>query len=77
MKEIVEDRGQNCYTPTSGMCFSKCINNFIKKEDTEEFKDLTRYEKYRSEVMTSARVQPLCRKYNVNIGCSNGKGISP
>ena len=26
--------------------------------------------------MTSARIQPFCRKHNINIGCFNGKGIS-
>ena len=25
MQEIVEYHGQNCYIPTSGMCFIKCI----------------------------------------------------
>ena len=28
MQEIVEYHGQNCYIPTSGMCFIKCINYF-------------------------------------------------
>ena len=32
MQEIVEYRVQNCYTPTSGMCFEKCINYFSKKD---------------------------------------------
>ena len=27
--------------------------------------------------MTSARIQPLFRKYNINIGCSDGKRIIP
>ena len=31
MQEIVEYRGQNCYIPTSGMCFIKCGNYFTKK----------------------------------------------
>ena len=37
MQEIVEYRGQNCFIPTSGMCFIKCINYFIKKDYTNEF----------------------------------------
>ena len=32
LQEIVEYHGQNCYMPTSGMCFIKSINNFIKKD---------------------------------------------
>ena len=27
--------------------------------------------------MTSARIQPFCGKYNINIGCSNDKEINP
>ena len=34
MQEIVEYHGQNCYIPTSGMCFMKCINVFTKKDYT-------------------------------------------
>ena len=31
MQKIVEYHGQNCYIPTSGMCFIKCINYLTKK----------------------------------------------
>ena len=37
MQKIVEYHGQNCYIPTSGMCFIKCINYFTKKDYIEEF----------------------------------------
>ena len=36
MQEIVEYCGQNCYIPTSGMCFIKCINYFTEKDYAEE-----------------------------------------
>ena len=65
------------YIPTSGMCFFKCINHFTKKDYTEEFLTWIRSEKYRSGVMTSARIQPFCRNYNINIGYFNGKEIWP
>ena len=77
MQEIVEYYGQNCYIPTSGMCFIKCINYFTKKDYTEEFLTFIRTEKYRSGVMTTARIQPFCKKYNINIGYFNGKEIWP
>ena len=73
MQEILEYQRQNCYIPTSGMCFIKCIKNFSDKDYTEELQGFIRNEKYRSGVMASARIQPFCRKYNINIGCSNGK----
>ena len=77
MQEIVEYHGQNCYIPTSGMCFIKCISYFTKKDYTEEFLTFIRTEKYRSGVMTTARIQPFCKKYNINIGYFNGKEIWP
>ena len=76
-QEIVEYHGQNCFIPTSSHCFIKCINYFTKKDYTEEILTFSRSENYRSGVMTSARVQPFCRKYNINIGCIDGTRINP
>ena len=77
MQGIVEYHGRNCYIPTSGMCFIKCINYFTKKDYTEEFSTFIRSEQRRSNVMTSARVGSFCRKYNINIGCFDGTRINP
>ena len=77
MQEIVEYHGQNCHIPTSGMCFIKCIKYFTKKDYTEEFLTFVRSEQKRSNVMTSARNQPFCKKYNINIGCFDGTRINP
>ena len=77
MQEIVEYHGRNCYIPTSGMCFIKCINYFTKKDYTEDFLTFIRSEQRRSNVMTSARVGSFCRKYNINIGCFDGTRINP
>ena len=62
MKENVECNGKNCYIPTSWMCFIKCIVYFTNKDCTEEFRDFIRNEKCWSGVMTSARIQPVCKK---------------
>ena len=77
MQEIVEYHGRNCFTPTSGMCFIKCINYFTKKDYTEDFLTFIRSEQRRSNVMTSARNQPFCRNYNINIGCFDGTRTNP
>ena len=77
MQEIVEYYGQNCYIPTSGMCFIKCINHFTKKDYTEEFLTFIRSEQRRSNVMTSARVGSFYRKHNNNIGCFDGTRRNP
>ena len=36
MQEIIEYHGQNCYIPTSGMCFIKCKKFFTEKDYTED-----------------------------------------
>ena len=76
-QEIVEYIGQNCYIPTSGLYFIKCINYFTKKDYTEEFLTFIRTEQRRPNVMTSARIQPFCKKYNINIGCFDGTRKNP
>ena len=53
-KDIVEYIGNNCYIPTSGNCFIKCMIYFTNEEYTEEFLTFIRTEKHRSGVMTSA-----------------------
>ena len=77
MQEIVKYRGQNCYNPTSVHCFIKCINCFANKDYTENSLTLIWSEKYRSGVRISARIQPFCRKYDINIGCFDGTRINP
>ena len=59
------------------MCFIKCIKYFTKKDYTEEFLTFIRSEQKRSNVMTSARNLPFCKKYNINIGCFDGTRINP
>ena len=76
-QEIVEKHGQNYYIPTSGMCFIKCNKYFTRKDYTEEFSTFIRTEQKRSNVMTSARSHPFCRKYNTNIGLFDGTRINP
>ena len=76
-QDIVEHIGNNCYIPTSGKCFINCINYFTKKDYTEEFLTFIRTTQRRSKVMTSARVQPFCRKQNINMGCYDGFRVCP
>ena len=57
--------------------FIKCFNYSTKIDYTEEFLTSIRTEKYRTRVMNSAIIPPFCRKYNIDIGCFNGKKITP
>ena len=76
-QDNVEYIGNNFYIPTSGNCFIKCNNYFTKKDYTEEFLTFIRTERRRSNVMTSARVQPFCRNHNIVIGCYDGFRVCP
>ena len=77
MQEIVEYHGQNCHVLTSRMCFIKCKKYFTRKDYTEENLTSIRTEQRSSTVMTSARIQPFCRKFNINIICFDGTRINP
>ena len=50
---------------------------FHQKNYTEEFLTFIRSEQRRSSLMTSARIQSFCKKYNINIGCFDGTRINP
>ena len=71
-QDIVEYIGKNYYIPTSANCFKKCINYFTIKDYTQEFLTFIQTEQRRSNVMTSARIQPFSGKYNINVGCYDG-----
>ena len=77
MLETVEYRRQNCYISTSGLCFIKRIYYLTKNDYTEEYLTFIRTEQRRSNVMMSARLQPCCRKCNINIGCFDGTRVNP
>ena len=71
-QDIVEYIGNNCYIPKSGNSFIKCTNVFSNKYYTQAFLFFIRTEQRRSNSMTSDRIQPFCRKYNINIGYYDG-----
>ena len=76
-QDFFEYIGNNCYIPTSGKCFIKCIKYLTGKDYTEEILTFIRTEQRRSNVMTSAKNQKFCRKNNINIGCFDGTRINP
>ena len=76
-KIIIEYRGNNCYIPTKGYCFVKCLNFLTDRDYKQQYLDFIRNEKRRSNIMTKARIQPLCRANNINIGYCDGDGVYP
>ena len=72
-----EYRGNNCFLPTKGYCFIKCVN-FLTGEDYKERNlDFIRNEKRRSNIMTKARSQPFCRTNNIDLGYYDGERVFP
>ena len=76
-QDIVEYIGNNCYIPTSGNSFIKCINYFTGKDYMNGFLTFILTEQTRSNVMTTARIQPFCRKHNINIGSYDQFRVCP
>ena len=76
-KIIVEYRGNNCYIPTKGYCFVKCINNLTGQDYKQDYLDFIRNEKRRSNIMTMARIQPCLKKLGIDLGYYNGERVFP
>ena len=77
--DIQEYHGKNCYIPTSQNCFLKCINYLTGKDYKNEYFQFINSEGRRKSVMTLARIQPFCKKNNIDIGIykQNEKRILP
>ena len=76
-KIIVEYRGNNCFIPSKGYCFIKCINFLTGQDYKQQYLEFNRNEKRRSNIMTKARVQQFCRVNNFNLGYFDGDGVYP
>ena len=75
--EIIEYRGNNCFIPTKGYCFVKCINFLTGQDYKQQYLDFIRSEQRRSNIMTKARIQPFCRANNNNLGYYNDDRVFP
>ena len=75
--EIIEYRGNNCYIPSKGYCFEKCIKFFTGDDYKQQYLDFTRNEKRRTNILTKGRSQPFCRDNNINLGYYDGDRVFP
>ena len=76
-KIIIEYCGNNCFIPTKGYCFIKCVNFLTGEDYKQQYLDFIRNEKRRTNIMTRARIQPFCKENNINVGYYDGKGVYP
>ncbi|ESO91507.1 hypothetical protein LOTGIDRAFT_153949 [Lottia gigantea] len=75
LKKINEYKGENCYIPSDGYSFIKCVNHFMNKDLTKEFQDfVNRFQKAkRKGVMTVKRVKIFNDRFNTNFQIYNPK----
>ncbi|ESO86699.1 hypothetical protein LOTGIDRAFT_166974 [Lottia gigantea] len=68
LKKINEYIGENCYIPSDGYCFIKCVNIFMNKDLTKQFQDFINSfpKSNRKGVMTTARICEFNKKFNTN-----------
>ena len=64
----LEDVGQLCYIPTGNACFRKCLEFFQRRDFPNEYKEDILSSDRCKNIMASAKIQPFCRKYNINLG---------
>ena len=73
----IEYRGNNCFIPTKGYCFIKCVNFLTGQDYKQQYLEFIRNEKRRTNIMTKARIQPFCNKNNINLGYYNDDRVFP
>ena len=71
-KIIIEYRGNNCFIPTRGYCFIKCVNYLTDQDYKQQYLGFIRNEKRRSNIMSKARIQHCLRKLGIDLGFYNG-----
>ena len=52
IKKIIEYRGNNCYIPTKGYCFNKCVKYLTGQYYKQQYPDFIRNEKRILNIMT-------------------------
>ena len=75
--EIIEYRGNNCFIPTKGFCFIKCVNFLTGRDHKQKYLEFIRNEQRRTNIMTKARIQQFCRANNINLGYWDGERVFP
>ena len=67
-KKIVEYRGNLCYIPEENECFRKCLEFIYKKDFSQHYREFIRESQRNKNIMTSAKIQPFCKKHDIDLG---------
>ena len=72
-RKIVEYRGNLCYIPEENECFRKCLDFLYKKDFSHQYCAFIKESQRNKNIMRSAKIQPFCKKHNINLGVYNPK----
>ena len=72
-KKIVEYRANLCYIAEENECVGKCLEFIYEKDFSHQFCEFAKESQRNKNIMTSAKVQPFCKKQNINYGVYNPK----
>ena len=67
-KKIIEYQGNLCFIPKENECFTKCLEFIYKKHFSQEYREFIRESQRNKNIMTSAKIQPFCKKHDINLG---------
>ena len=62
-----------CYIPEENECFRKCLEFIYKKDFSHQYREINKESQRNKNIMTSAKIQPFCKKHKINLGVYNPK----
>ena len=67
-QKIIENKSDLVYIPKANECFRKCIENIYQKDFSREYREFIKQSHRCKNIMTQVKIQPNCRKNNLNLG---------
>ena len=72
-KTMVEYRANLRFIPEENECFRKCLEFIYKKHLSYQYREFIKESQRNKNIMTSAKIQPFCKKQSINHGVYNVK----
>ena len=72
-QKIIEYKSDLVYIPKATECFRKCIDSIYQKDYSRDYREFIKQSDRCKNIMTQAKIQPICRKYNLNLRVYNVK----
>ena len=72
-QKLKDYRSDFVYIPEANECFRKCIEFIYQKDFSQEYREFIKQSDRRKNIMTQTKIQPFCKKYNLNLSVFNVK----